>query len=248
MSKPAVLITGSGRRLGRKILYAFHRHGGFDLVQHYNASDDEAEEARERIQSEGGSVLGIKADLRNPVEIAALFKKIGSDIGRLDVLINNAAIFNRFRWDDTDVDAWDDLHRINLRAVYLCSQAGAHLMMKNPGKGRIINVASLGGIQAWKNHIHYSAAKAGVINLTKSLAKALAPSITVNAIAPGTIIVPGEEDPDVRHIDEDRILLKRYGQPSDIEEVMLFLATQASYITGIVIPVDGGQSVGSIDI
>jgi NAD(P)-dependent dehydrogenase (short-subunit alcohol dehydrogenase family) len=244
MSRPTVLVTGSGRRLGRHILLAFHRKRQYDLVLHYNSSVEESLKTEKEITSEGGNVLRVQADLSKPDEIEGLFSQIESRYGRLDILVNNAAIFNKYRWDEIDADVWDNLHQINIRAVFLCSRAGARLMLKNPGSGKIINFASLGGIQAWKDHIHYGAAKAGVIHLTKTLARSLAPHITVNAIAPGTIIIENEEDPEIKHINPDRILLKRYGEPADITDIVMFLSTSASYITGVTIPVDGGQSIG----
>jgi NAD(P)-dependent dehydrogenase (short-subunit alcohol dehydrogenase family) len=110
-------------------------------------------------------------------------------------------------------------------------------------KGKIINIASLGGIQAWSKHLPYSVSKAGVIMLTKCIAKELAPVITVNAIAPGTIIFEGEEDPAIKHISTETIPLKRYGKSSDITDAIIYLAVGAEYITGQVIVVDGGRSI-----
>jgi len=115
--------------------------------------------------------------------------------------------------------------------------------MVKQGYGRIINIASIGGIQAWPNHIPYSVSKSGVVNLTRCFARALAPAVMVNSIAPGTIIIEGEEDPSVQHLPVERIPLQRYGTPSDIIPVLLFLATSASYITGQLFPVDGGRSI-----
>jgi NAD(P)-dependent dehydrogenase (short-subunit alcohol dehydrogenase family) len=245
MSKQIVLVTGSGRRLGRQILLAFHRKREYDLVLHYNSAEGESLQTERLIKSEGGNILRIQADLTKPEEITRMFSTVEATFGGLDILVNSAAIFNKYRWDEIDAEVWDELHKINLRAVFLCSQAGAKLMLRNPGKGAIINFASLGGIQAWKHHIHYGAAKAGVIHLTKSLARVLAPHIRVNAIAPGTIMIEGEEDSGIGHIRSDRILLQRYGVPSDITEVVIFLSASASYITGMTIPVDGGQWIES---
>jgi NAD(P)-dependent dehydrogenase (short-subunit alcohol dehydrogenase family) len=243
MSKPVVVVTGSGRRLGRQILLAFHRHGGFDLVLNYHSSGTEAMNTADLIKSEGGRIISVQADVSKRKDVKRMMGIIENEYGRLDILVNNAAIFTRYKWDTIDDNAWNNIIDTNLKGVFLCSQEGAKLILKTSGKGKIINIASLGGLQAWKEHIHYSASKAGVLSLTRSFARTLAPDITVNAIAPGTIIIEGEENPEIKHIDENKIPLKRYGEPIDITEVVLFLSTGASYITGVTIPVDGGRSI-----
>lgn len=242
-SKPVVLVTGSGRRLGRQILLAFHRHGGFDLVLNYHSSETDAMNTADAIRSEGGRVLTVRADVSKRKDVLRMMQITEKEFGRLDILVNNAAIFTRYKWDEIDDEAWNKIIDTNLKSVFLCSQEGARLIMKTSGKGKIINIASLGGLQAWKEHIHYSASKAGVMSLTRSFARTLAPHITVNAVAPGTIILEGEENPDMQHIDVAKIPLKRYGKPVDITEVVLFLSTGASYVTGVTIPVDGGRSI-----
>ncbi len=243
MSKPVVLVTGSGRRIGKHILLAFHRHGGFDLVLNYKSAEKEAQIISDEITSEGGRVLPVQADVSKREDVVRMMQIIEKEYGRLDILVNNAAIFTRYKWDEIDDEAWNKIIDTNLKSVFLCSQEGAQLILKTAGKGKIINIASLGGLQAWKEHIHYSASKAGVMSLTRSFARTLAPDITVNGVAPGTIIVEGEENPEIEHIDEGIIPLKRHGEPSDITEVVLFLSTSASYVTGVTIPVDGGRSI-----
>lgn len=243
MANRVVLVTGSARRLGRQILLAYHRYGGFDLVLNYNSSEAEAKKTEDLIRSEGGRVITVRADVSKRDEVVHMMEIIDREFGRLDIVVNNAAIFTRYRWDELNDEAWDRIIDINLKGVFLCTQEGAKLILRTSGVGRIINIASLGGLQAWREHIHYSASKAGVLSLTRSFARTLAPAITVNAIAPGTIIIEGEESPDIQHISADRIPLKRYGKPVDVAEVVLFLSTKASYITGATIPVDGGQSI-----
>jgi len=244
MSKnKVVLVTGSGRRLGRQILLAFHRYGGYDMVLNYHSSDSEAEKTAEMIRSEGGRVITVKADVSKREDVISMMQIIEKEFGRLDILVNNAAIFTRYKWDMITDDAWHKIIDTNLKSVFLCSQEGAQCILRTAKNGKIINIASLGGLQAWKEHIHYSASKAGVLSLTRSFARTLAPDITVNAVAPGTIIIDGEENPEIQHIDKNKIPLNRYGEPNDISEVVLFLSTKASYITGVTIPVDGGRSI-----
>ncbi len=243
MNNPVVLVTGSGRRLGRQILLAFHKRGDFDLVLNYHSSEEEANKTVDIIRSEGGRVIPIRADVSDRKSVIRMMQIIEKEYGQLDIVVNNAAIFTRFKWDEIEDDAWNKIIDTNLKSVFLCSQEGAKLILKTSGKGKIINIASLGGLQAWKEHIHYSASKAGVLSLTRSFARTLAPDITVNAVAPGTIIIEGEENKEIQHININKIPLHRYGQPSDITEVVLFLSTSASYITGVTIPVDGGRSI-----
>jgi pteridine reductase len=131
---------------------------------------------------------------------------------------------------------------VNLKGTFFCAQAAAPLMIKNGG-GEIINISSLGGLRAWPGHMHYCASKAAVIMLTKCLAKALAPEIRVNSVAPGTIVFPGEEkDPTIRRAIRSAPL-RLPGNPADIAQTVLFLATQSRFITGQVFAVDGGKSI-----
>jgi NAD(P)-dependent dehydrogenase (short-subunit alcohol dehydrogenase family) len=161
---------------------------------------------------------------------------------KIEVLVNNAGIFLRRPWDKIEFETWQTFLATNLTGAFLCSQAFGREMVKQ-GHGRIINISSIGGIQAWPNHIPYSVSKSGVLSLTRCLARALAPSVLVNSIAPGTVIIEGEEDPSVQHLPVERIPLQRYGTPSDIISVLLFLVTSASYVTGQLFPVDGGRSI-----
>ncbi|CUT05949.1 short chain dehydrogenase, partial [Candidatus Kryptobacter tengchongensis] len=138
-------------------------------------------------------------------------------------LVNNAAIFPKpvKFWEITD-ELWDYVIDTNLKGQFLCSREVVKFMLERK-RGKIINIASLGGLQVWTEHIAYNVAKAGLIMLTKAMAKALAPYITVNAIAPGTIIIPGEESGEIKHMTEHRIPLKRYGKPADITDIVVFL-------------------------
>ena len=170
-----------------------------------------------------------------------MFNQTFGRFGRLDLLVNNAAIFPPAKkFTEITDELWDYVISTNLSGQFYCARAAARLMEEHGGK--IINLASLGGLQAWPEHISYNVAKAGVIMLTKSLSKALAPKITVNAIAPGTIIIPGEESGEIKHIDEKKIPLQRYGEVGDIISALLYLA-HADYVTGQILTVDGGRAV-----
>lgn len=239
---PVALVTGAGRRLGRAIARALAEHG-FDVVLNYHTSHQGAESAARAIQGLGRRALVVKADITKRVDVNDLVRKSMAEFGRLDLLVNNAAVFQRASLRTMTERAWERALAVNLTGTMRCCQAVAPHMLRQEGGGRIINIASLGGLQAWKEHLPYSVSKAGVIHLTRILARELAPTIQVNAVAPGTIIVPGEESTDVAHVPVAKIPLARYGKPSDITDLVVFLATKAEYITGQVIAVDGGRSV-----
>lgn len=234
-------MTGAGRRLGRQIAVALGKNG-FTVVVNYNKSRRGAEQTVKIIVGSGGTAIAIRADVSRRSAVEKMVDKTVSHFGRIDLLVNNAAIFLDASLDTITEDVWDHTMNINLKGVFFCSQIVAPLMLKQRS-GKIINIASLGGLQAWSKHIPYSVSKAGVIMLTRCLARALSPDISVNAIAPGTIIMKGEEDSSLEHLPIAKIPLKKFGRPSDITSLVLYLATTATYITGQIIPVDGGRSI-----
>lgn len=240
-TSPVALVTGAGRRLGRDIALSLAA-SGYDVVINYNKSKKGAEETVKQIRKIGRKAISIKADVSKKDQVQKMVQQAIKYFGKIDVLVNNAAIFVNGTLLDTTEKLWDDIFSINLKSLFLCSQAIAPYMLKQK-KGKIINMASLGGIQAWPKHLPYSVTKAGVIMLTKCMAKTLAPTISVNAIAPGTIIIEGEEDPSVKHVSKDSVPLKKYGKSSDITDAIIYLATKAEYITGQVIVIDGGRSI-----
>lgn len=234
------LVTGSGRRLGRQSALAL-AGDGWDIVVNYAHSAKEASATLKEIKALGVEALGVKADITSSKEVDAMFNQTFGHFGRLNLLVNNAAIFPPSKkFTETTDELWDYVISTNLTGQFYCARAAARMMEERGGK--IINFASLGGFQSWPEHISYNVAKAGVVMLTKSLAKALAPKVTVNAIAPGTIIIPDEESGDIKHIDEKKIPLQRYGEAGDIVSAVLYLA-HADYVTGQIIQVDGGRAI-----
>lgn len=238
--RKVALVTGAGRRLGKAIALALHRHGYAVVVHHHRSAGGAAKLVR-LIRSEGGDAKAFAADLSRIRDVKKLFDRMSRAYGRLDLLVNNAAIFRQSTVLRTTEKTWDDTLNTNLKGMFFCSQSAARLMRKPEG-GTIINIASLGGLQAWTKHLAYSVSKAGVIMLTRVMARALAPRIRVNAIAPGTIIMAGEET-GLMHVPKHRIPLRSYGTSQDVTELVLYLATGASYVTGQVFSVDGGRSV-----
>jgi NAD(P)-dependent dehydrogenase (short-subunit alcohol dehydrogenase family) len=172
--------------------------------------------------------------------VAALFDAVEKEFGRMDILVNNAGMFFPAKFEELTEEQWDRILNTNLKSQFLCSQAAAPILRRS-GRGRIINFASLGGLLAWPAYTHYCVSKAGVIMLTRCLARALAPEITVNAIAPGTISFPGDA-PELAEDFIERAPLKRTGTPKDIEDTVVYLA-QSGFVTGQVMVVDGGRSL-----
>jgi 3-oxoacyl-[acyl-carrier protein] reductase/pteridine reductase len=234
------LVTGGGRRIGRAIALTLGRAGA-SVIVNYNQSKAGALGTAREIEQMGAQGVALRADISRPAQVQAMFRAIRKRFSRLDVLVNNAAVFFEGTLEKLTEKDWDRILGINLKGTFFCAQAAARIMQRQR-RGRIINISSLGGLQAWPGHMHYCASKAAVIMLTRCLAKALAPYIQVNSVAPGTILFPGDRP---ERIEKERrsTLLQRPGRPEDIAETVLFLATQGEFITGQVFVVDGGKSV-----
>src|SRR5260370_10158594 len=220
----SVLITGAAKRIGRAIALCLHREG-YRVAIHYQTSETEARETA----AECGDAHIFSANLESVDEIQRMFHEVEQQLGSLYGVVNNAA---RFRRKDplelTEAD-WDFIHSVNLKGTFFCCQQGA-LLMKKSGAGRIVNIASLGGIRPWPAYAHYCSSKAGVIMLTRVLAKALAPEITVNGVAPGVILSSGQE-PNV----QDMIAGTPAGRSGSVEEVVaavLYLLNATTIVTG----------------
>ncbi len=237
---PSVLITGGGKRLGRALAIEFARKN-WDVAIVYNQSSIQAEETRKQIAEAGVRCSIARADLRKKVEIEAAFSRIFNDFGVPDVLINNAGIFpNSLKLDEIKEQVWDDTLNINLKAYFLCAQFYAKYARSG---SRIINIGSLGAFEIWASRIPYNVSKAGVIQLTKALARELAPDISVNCINPGTVIIPGEMvSHDLNLIDAGKIPMKRFADISDIFDAVYFYASCTNYISGTYLNVDGAYS------
>lgn len=234
-----VLITGSGKRIGKGLAIEFSRKG-WDVVIHYNLSEESALETKRYIEKNFGvKVYAFSSDLRDISGSLNSLEKVFNEVGVPNVLVNNAAIFpDRRNLDEIDEEIWDITLTINLKAYLFVAKAFAKYA---PEGARIINIGSLGGIETWKGRIPYNISKAGVIQLTKSLAKELAPKISVNCVNPGTIFIPYEPNQiDSPIIPIEKIPMQRYGTILDIFDAVYFFATCSNFITGQVINVDGG--------
>lgn len=234
-SPKTVLITGAAKRIGRGIAIRLAKEG-FRVAIHYNESRQEAEATA----AEAGGAELFQANLEHVDEIIKMFHDIEARLGRLDALVNNAARFTRFNPLDITEKDWDYIHSVNLKATFFCCQQAARIMQKQ-GAGRIVNISSLGGIRPWAEHAHYCASKAGVIMLTKALAKAFAPEITVNSVAPG-VIPFGDLDSRADAMVQ-ATPAKRPGTADEIANAVLFFLTTSNFVTGQLIAVDGGLSL-----
>jgi pteridine reductase len=235
------LVTGSAKRLGRAVAMRLAEEGA-DLVIHHGASHAEAEEAVAEIGKMGRRAVALSADLRKVDEIRGLFVEVGKNFGRLDILVNSAANFLPASIVSTTEEIWDASLDTNLKAGFFCAQAAAPLLRRT--KGTIVNFADAGGLMGWPGFIPHSISKAGVVMLTKVLAKALAPEVRVNAIAPGTITMPG--DPPEWEADFVKLApLRRTGAPSDIADAVSYLV-HAEFLTGHTLVLDGGRSLGLV--
>jgi len=228
-----ILVTGAAKRIGRGIALRLAEEGARVAV-HYRRSESEAQ----RTARDCGAAL-FRADLSRLDEISRLFAEVEQRLGRLDGLVNNAARFTRFDPLEITERDWDFIHAVNLKAVFFCCQAAARMMKRNGG-GRIVNISSLGGIRPWAEHAHYCASKAGVIMLTRALAKAWAPEITVNSVAPG--VIPFE---DIDERGKQMIAAtpaRRGGTSAEVADAVIYFLKASDFITGQVIAVDGGLS------
>jgi pteridine reductase len=234
----AALVTGAGRRVGRAIAVALGARG-MRVAVHYHASDAGARETVRLIRDAGGDAITLCADLRDPRVPEQLVAQAAEQLGTLDVLVNSAAVMIRTPLDEVTPEVWDAMFALNLRAPFFCAKAAATRMKEG---GVIINIADLAAFESWTGYIPHGASKAGIVHITRALAKALAPGVRVNAIAPGAVLLPD----DWTHADAERLVrttpLGRLGSPTDVAQAVLYLV-DAPYVTGETIIVDGGRHV-----
>ncbi len=244
MRGKVVLITGGARRVGAAICRNLHAHGASIMV-HYRSSAKEARALQAELNlKRTDSVALIQADLLNLPMLPNLVGDTVKRFGKMDVVINNASSFFPTAVGEINDKAWDDLIGTNLKAPLFLSQAAVGQLKKN--HGCIVNIVDIHAERPMKNYVVYSTAKAGLVNLTRSLARELAPEVRVNGVAPGAIIWPEDEawsDELSRQRIINSTLLKRVGDPEDIAKAVYFLIADAPYITGQIIAVDGGRSI-----
>jgi 3-oxoacyl-[acyl-carrier protein] reductase/pteridine reductase len=231
----AVLVTGAAKRIGRSLALTLAEEGA-DVAITYRSSEAEAQETVSAIKKFGGRAAAVYCDLGDPGCVRGSVDAAISELGRIDILVNNAGMFETLPLESITLEQWDAMLNTNTRGPFLMAQA-AHAELKQR-QGRIVNIGSLGGLQPWATHGHYCVSKAALHMLTKTMAKAWAPEISVNCVAPG-MIVNGEVDPGYEHFVE-KTPMRRNGTPEDVSAAVLFFATGPRFITGQVLSVDGG--------
>jgi NAD(P)-dependent dehydrogenase (short-subunit alcohol dehydrogenase family) len=231
----AVLVTGAAKRIGRAIALGFAELGA-DVAITYGASADEAEETVRALAAFDVEAMAVRCDLRDPEDIREAVAAVTEEFGRLDILVNNAGIFESAALEEISPEQWDRMFDTNTRGPFLIAQAAyPHL---RAAQGRIINIGSLGGIHPWATHAHYCTSKAALHMLSQTMAKAWAPEISVNCIAPG-MIVQGEVGAGYEDFAR-RTPMKRNGRAEDVAAAAVFFATGPHFITGQLLAVDGG--------
>lgn len=229
-----ILVTGAAKRMGRAIALRLAAEGARVAI-HYSTSEEEAK----KTAAECGGAPLFRANLENVAEIERMFGEIDGRLGRIDGLVNNAARFTKFDpLAITEAD-WDFIHDVNLKSVFFCCQQAAR-RMKAQGDGRIVNISSLGGLRPWADHAHYCASKAGVIMLTRALAKAFAPEITVNSVAPG--VIPFGEWNEAMTAMLNATPAGRVGTGEEIADAVVYFLRASNFVTGQIMAVDGGLS------
>ncbi len=236
---PLALVTGAAHRLGRAIALELASQG-FAIGLHYNQSRAEAEQTAAELSAAGAVVYPLPADLSVPAEVEDLFTRAARLPHPLRVLVNSAAVMPRGDLRTLPVDLWDAVFDLNLRAPWLCARAAAALMESSGGV--IINITDSGARKAWTGYPAYVISKAALEELTRLLARALAPTVRVNAVAPGLILPAGDLPSEQWQRLVDRLPLQAAGQPADVARAVLFFI-QNPYITGQILAVDGGYQL-----
>lgn len=239
------LVTGGGKRVGAAISRSLAAAGS-SIAIHYRSSKDEAEATAADLGRNGVRCACFQADLSVPAEIETLIEDVQREFGRLDVLVNSAANFEKSEIPQIDARSWDAVHEVNLRAPFLCTRAAADLIRasKRAGglPGLIVNIADLSGMLPWPGYAHHGSAKAALLHLTRVSARELAPEIRVNAVVPGPVMPPpGQSEESAEWKRLCRLLpAARGGDPAQVGDTVVFLA-QNDFVVGISILVDGGE-------
>lgn len=232
------LVTGAGQRLGRAFAAALAERG-MAVALHHNRSAGGARELRDSIRAGGGRAECFAADLADAALARGLPARVAESFGALDVLVNSAAVMHRIAFEETTIEQYDAIMHVNLRAIFFLSQGAAPAL--RAAHGKIINIADLGGLEPWPSYAAHSVSKAGLVMLTKVLSRVLAPEVTVNAIAPGTVLVPESYTAAQRERLAKETPLRRLGEPADAVSAMLYLLEHGDFVTGEVLVVDGGR-------
>jgi pteridine reductase len=240
LTNKVVLITGGAKRVGKAMAHAFAARG-CKLVVHYHTTHQEAEQTILELRAAGHDAIAVQADITQEAEVERMVETAVARFGRIDVLVNNAAVFFRTPIDTLSVEEWEQMLDVNLTGTFLC----AHKIgprMREWGWGHIINIADVAGQRPWADYIPYSVSKACVLTLTQGLALELAPEVMVNAILPGPVLFQDDTPEPVRQREIEKTLVKRAGTPEEVAELVVFVA-ESDYSTGGLFHIDGGRAL-----
>ena len=233
------LVTGAGRRVGRALAVALGAEG-MRVAVHYHGAAEGARETVQRIETHGGRAHLLRADLTEAAAAERLIEETVTALGQLDVLVNSAAVMERTPLGSVSAAQWDTMFALNLRAPFLLAQAAATQLKR--AHGAIVNIADLAAFETWPAYIPHGISKAGIVYMTRALARTLAPDVRVNAIAPGTVLLPDDWSAEDAERLRQTTPLQRLGSPEDVVGAMLYLL-RADYVTGETFIVDGGRHV-----
>lgn len=240
ISGKIALVTGGAKRVGKAIVQALAARG-CHLVVHYHRSQAQAQETVRALQAAGHRALAVQADITKEDQVEAMIEAATAHFGRIDILVNNAALFYRTPVETLTIEDWQRVMDVNLTGTFLCAHK-IGLRMREWGWGHIINIADVAGERPWADYIPYSVSKACVLTFTQGLAMELAPQVMVNAVIPGPVLFQEDTPDNVRQREIDKTLVKRAGSPRDVAQVVVFVA-ESDYSTGASFHVDGGRSL-----
>jgi NAD(P)-dependent dehydrogenase (short-subunit alcohol dehydrogenase family) len=236
----AALVTGAGKRIGQAIAIGL-AHAGCDVAVHYHGSAKGAEETGRAVRAAGRRAELLQADLSDATVSRGLADRAARALKRLDIVINSSGVMVRQPVETVTPESWDATFDLNLRAMFFVSQGAIPHLRR--AKGKIVNMADIAGMEPWPAYVPHCVSKAGVIMLTKALARALAPDIAVNAVAPGAVLLPEGWDEKAREHIRETTPLERLGDPADVVAAVRFLLAGTDYVTGTVLVVDGGRLI-----
>ena len=240
LSGKIALVTGGAKRVGKAIVFALAERG-CKLVVHYHTSQTEAEETLRALQSAGHEAIALRADISREADVESMIEQTVDHFGRLDVLVNNAALFYRTPIDTVTFDDWEQIMNVNLDGTFYCAHKIGR-RMKEWGWGHIINMADVAGQSPWADYVPYSVSKACVLAFSQGLAMELAPEVMVNAIVPGPVLFQDETPQEVQQREIEKTLVKRAGTPEEVAKLVVFVA-ESDFSTGAVFAVDGGRGL-----
>lgn len=235
------LVTGGAVRVGKAIALALAERGA-NVAITYRNSEGPARETVAELLAHGVEALAVRCDQRDPEQIRAAVREVETTLGPIDILINSASIFERTPFAEATLEDWDSHLEVNLRGPWLFSQAVGPGMQAR-GAGAIINMVDIAAERPFAGYLPYSVSKAGLVALTKGLARVLAPQVRVNGIAPGTVLWPEEYPEDQKAAYLEKTPLRRAGTPEDAAAATLFLLEGSDFVTGVILPLDGGRSL-----